>query len=174
MNIYLIMQNEEDYRQIISVPISAHPTREAAEAEAARLDLDAAWASNQPDYDGGGLITHHVYEIPFMSTPLDIAPPALPDPPAAIYLPLSLDEFIALVRAGKVHTETPDGGTAMVFADFEECDRTLLSWDYHLDITVTTGEWVHAYAEVCVGTQVLRHGDQVIVGSETFTITREP
>ena len=76
MNIYLIMQNEQDYREIISTPISAHSTRECAAAEAARLDLEVAWASNQPDYDGGGLITHHVYEIPFTSTGVDIAPSA--------------------------------------------------------------------------------------------------
>jgi hypothetical protein len=74
--IYLVMQNEQDYREVLSTPISTHPTREGAAAEAARLDLEVAWASNQPDYDGGGLITHHVYEIPFMSTPVDIAPVA--------------------------------------------------------------------------------------------------
>lgn len=89
-NIYLVMQHEQDYREVISIPISAHPTRECAEAARTRLDLDAAWASNQPDHDGGGLITHHVYKIPFMSTGVDIAPPALPDPPSEIWVSADL------------------------------------------------------------------------------------
>jgi hypothetical protein len=69
--IYLIVESQEDYYRFIDTFISTHPTRQQAEAEAARLDLEAAWAINQPDYDGGR-VKHYVFEIPFsLSTPVD-------------------------------------------------------------------------------------------------------
>lgn len=173
--IYIVIKHEEEFRQEITTPISAHPTREGAAAEAARLDLDAAWASNQPDYDSGR-ITHHVYEIPFMSTPLDIAPQVLPSPPAEIYLPLSADEFIALVRDGKVRAETPDGDTSRVQLDRAgDGWATRIGWDYELyDDVAVDYEAFHESMTIDSDTQLKRCDDQVTINGQTFTLTQEP
>lgn len=167
--IYLVVRDEEDYRQIITTPLSAHPTRADALAEAARLDIEVAWASNQPDFDGGKY-THCVYEIP-MSTPLDIAP--LPDPPSEIYLPLSAADFLQLVRAYKIRVDTPNGDSSRVHIARVAGDTTVIGWDYEGPVD---GEYVDMYGDLSIrqDTQPLRNGDTITIGMEKFTITQEP
>jgi len=169
--IYLVVRDEEDYRQIITTPLSAHPTRADALAEAARLDIEVAWASNQPDFDGGKY-THCVYGIPMMSTPLDNAP--LHDPPSELNLPhMSPAAFLQLVRDYKIRVETPNGDSSRVHIARVVGDTTVIGWDYEGPVD---GEYVDLYGGLSIrpDTQPLRNGDTITIGMEAFTITQEP
>ena len=127
--------------------------------------IEATWDG---DTDGCGNDWH------LLSTPLDIAPLALPDPPAEIYLPMPAEEFIALVRAGKVRAETPDGDTSRVQINRAgDGWATRIGWDYELyDDVAVDYESFHESMTIDSDTHLQRHDDKVIVGSETFLITQ--
>ena len=78
-------------------------------------------------------------KLPKVSTPVDIAPPALPDPPSEIYLPPTAAEFLKLVRDGKVQVETPSGDTAIALVDRASVGWARVGWDYELG---DDNEWV--------------------------------
>ena len=81
--------------------------------------------------------TGYEFQIPVVSTPLDIAP--LPDPPSEIYLPPTAAEFIKLVRDGKVQVETPSGDTTNALIDRASVGWARIGWDYELG---DDNEWV--------------------------------
>ena len=109
-------------------------------------------------------------KLPKVSTPVDIAP--LPDPPSEIYVPLSslsADEFITLVRAGKVQVETPDGGTNNAMIDRAGEGWARIGWNYEL---IEDGEWdaYHDYTAIDKLTTLQQDGNKVFANGATFII----
>ena len=105
-----------------------------------------------------------------MSTPVDIAP--LPDPPSEIYVPLSslsADEFITLVRAGKVQVETPDGDTNNAMIDRAGEGWAHIGWNYEL---IEDGEWdaYHDYTAIDKLTTLQQDGNKVFANGATFIL----
>jgi hypothetical protein len=114
--------------------------------------------------------TGYEFQIPFMSTGVDIAP--LPDPPSEIYVPLSslsADEFITLVRAGKVQVETPDGDTNNAMIDRAGEGWAHIGWNYEL---IEDGEWdaYHDYTAIDKLTTLQQDGNKVFANGATFII----
>lgn len=111
-----------------------------------------------------GSISAHITAI--LSTGVDIAPPALP---------LTAAEFIALVRAGKVRAETPDGDTSRVQIDRAGDGWARIGWDYELyDDVAVVCESFHESMTVDSDTHLQHCGSTVLVNGEPFTLTQEP
>ena len=107
--------------------------------------------------------------IKVMSTPLDIAPPALPDPPSEIYLPPTAAEFIKLVRDGKVQVETPSGDTTIALVDRASVGWARIGWDYELG---DNNEWVAYHDSTVIDelTVFQRVDHKVFANGVTFVI----
>lgn len=108
--------------------------------------------------------------IKAMSTGVDIAP--LPDPPSEIYMPvssLSNNEFIKLVRDGKVQVETPDGDTTNALIDRASVGWARIGWDYEQR---DDNEWVAYHDSTVIDslTTLQQDGNKVFANGVTFII----